>query len=123
MDKVRILLATALSFYFMTICQAQTIYISSNIAVKFRIVVDHTNDKTVSIIPGKYVKLECGKLLEVWYSDSNHVTQYAFENTKFKDNDTLNLNFTFYHSVDTSYYTSGCLDGSYPVNRTSTKEY
>jgi hypothetical protein len=121
--NMKITLLFLIGVCWLTICSAQTIYISSNLPGKHRFVVDHVNDRAMMMIPGKYVEVKCGKLLEVWYSDSNHVTQYEFGKKRFKNNDTLNLIFTFYHSTDTTFYTSGCLDGSYPVNKTSTKEF
>ena len=121
-----------LIFLFLLIYQAkaQKVYVTSNLEGKYIIntLIQHPDsilvDESFEITKDKlYAYVLLSDYINICRERSIKSTEYEIGKLGLKDNDTLNLIFYKFHSKDTTFYRSGCRDGTHKVSKDIIKEY
>ena len=128
--KVKVLTSIFLFGCFFVQLKAQKAYISSNIGGSYTIsaIFEHpdslTNSQTIELTnENRYALVSFVRDVEIVSDQNEHTARYEIRNYRPMENDTINLIFYEFHAVDTTYFASGCLNGTYPESKVTIEEF
>ena len=109
-------------FFVFTICSysfGQNLNFRPNLSGKLRITYNDVDQEIIDALADTLYNIILTDTVEIQFDENQSTIVFRFCNAGFKYNDTLNLDFIQYHSVDTINFSASCIDGSHSENKES----